>query len=496
MERSRPLVFIFWLCGLPGSGKSTVAKTVAKYLHDKHTLGASFFFSRDDEECNSHLNVLSTIARQLAFFNADVALHITDFLANHPDAGSDSMAYQLQNLIIDPLRNAHSARAFSKSPLSPFVIVIDALDECLDSAKTQILLDLLAAQFRELPFPVLFFVTSRPEFHLERKFESKLISPVSSSIRLHEIDRSIVTVDIEHYLTVRLREITFPPSRIAPEALWPHPEDVKALAEKASGLFIFATTVINFIGDEQCIPQDQMRIMLDLQAPEDSTELQPYALIDRLYLQILRNCRGENSQLASNLHTVIGAIATLQNPLSYDALMLFLGIKDRILHDVLRRLSSVIHYPRSNDDSVRFMHQSFPDFLARCPEPRFHVDPNVQHARLAILSLQLLLSESLHRGMCPDLTPSKFNSEVPEAEKSIYPHLTYACVHFMQHVLNGSFEGEEILEQIDRFLKIKLLCWFEALSLIGCLDIAIISLKQIHQWYKVNNLSKWKLKHV
>jgi len=485
MESAQPSVFIFWLCGLPGSGKSTVAKTVAKFLHDEQgCLGASFFFSRDDEECNSYLNVMSTIARQLAFFNPDVALYITDFLASHPDAGSDSMAYQLQHLIIEPLRKAHS-----KSPLSPFVIVMDALDECIDSDKAQIILDLLAAEFRKLPFPVLLFITSRPEFHLESKFESNLISPISSCIRLHELDHSTVTVDIEHYLAVRLAElgkITSTLLRIAPEGLWPHPRDVKALAEKASGLFIFAATVVKFIGDERCIPEDQMRIMLDLQVPDDPFQQRPYALIDGLYLQILHNsisCETEGSRVASDIHMVIGAIATLQNPLSYDALMRFLGI----LRDVLRRLSSVIHYPRSRDDNVRFMHQSFPDFLARCPDPLFHVDPIIHHAWLARFSLQLLLSNSLHRGMCPDLTPSKFNLEVPDAQKSIDAHLAYACVHFMHHVSSGCLEDDEILNQLNTLLKTKLLCWFEALSLVGCLEVAITILKQIEQWYRVKN---------
>jgi hypothetical protein len=72
--------------------------------------------------------------------------------------------------------------------------VLDALDECIDSVQVLIILDLLATEFGKLPFPVLLFITSRPEFHLESKFNS--LNRISSSIRLHEIDRSIVTLDI------------------------------------------------------------------------------------------------------------------------------------------------------------------------------------------------------------------------------------------------------------------------------------------------------------
>ncbi|KAG8912431.1 hypothetical protein FRC02_005996, partial [Tulasnella sp. 418] len=44
---SRP---IFWLCGMAGTGKSTIARTVAKGFDEKNYLGASFFFSRDEDD--------------------------------------------------------------------------------------------------------------------------------------------------------------------------------------------------------------------------------------------------------------------------------------------------------------------------------------------------------------------------------------------------------------------------------------------------------------
>src|SRR6266576_4645838 len=37
---------IFWLNGLAGTGKSTIARTVARRYFDQKCLGASFFFSR------------------------------------------------------------------------------------------------------------------------------------------------------------------------------------------------------------------------------------------------------------------------------------------------------------------------------------------------------------------------------------------------------------------------------------------------------------------
>ncbi len=44
---------IFWLNGLAGTGKSTIATTIASWAREKKILGGSFFFARDVEKLNS-----------------------------------------------------------------------------------------------------------------------------------------------------------------------------------------------------------------------------------------------------------------------------------------------------------------------------------------------------------------------------------------------------------------------------------------------------------
>src|SRR5713226_7250780 len=44
---------IFWLDGVAGTGKSTIAQTVADHFDETHQLGASFFCSRDDAGCGN-----------------------------------------------------------------------------------------------------------------------------------------------------------------------------------------------------------------------------------------------------------------------------------------------------------------------------------------------------------------------------------------------------------------------------------------------------------
>ncbi|KAG8866013.1 F-box/WD repeat-containing protein 9, partial [Tulasnella sp. 332] len=59
---------IFWLYGLAGTGKSTIAHTISEYCAAAGNLGASFFFSRDQADRTDGRRVFSTIAFQLAYY--------------------------------------------------------------------------------------------------------------------------------------------------------------------------------------------------------------------------------------------------------------------------------------------------------------------------------------------------------------------------------------------------------------------------------------------
>ena len=57
---------IFWLSGLAGTGKSTIAHTIARNFFDKKRLGASFFFSRGGGDVSHAHKFVTSIAIQLA----------------------------------------------------------------------------------------------------------------------------------------------------------------------------------------------------------------------------------------------------------------------------------------------------------------------------------------------------------------------------------------------------------------------------------------------
>jgi hypothetical protein len=68
-----PAFGIFWLSGMAGTGKTTIAKTFCDQLALEGTLGSSFFISRQDKARQDLRNILRTLAYDLTLLNASRA---------------------------------------------------------------------------------------------------------------------------------------------------------------------------------------------------------------------------------------------------------------------------------------------------------------------------------------------------------------------------------------------------------------------------------------
>ena len=100
---------VFWLNGLAGTGKSTIAQAFAEISFADGKLGASFFCSRDFEDRSNLQAIFPTIAFQLAHryprFREQLLLVLR---ANH-DVERESLSSQLEKVIIRPFKSPPSS---------------------------------------------------------------------------------------------------------------------------------------------------------------------------------------------------------------------------------------------------------------------------------------------------------------------------------------------------------------------------------------------------
>jgi hypothetical protein len=86
---------IFWLDGMAGTGKSTIARTVARACSDEGRLGARFFFSRGGGELETAPTFVTTRAVQLARRHPWLARAcVCDAVRAHPDIAAQLLSDQ------------------------------------------------------------------------------------------------------------------------------------------------------------------------------------------------------------------------------------------------------------------------------------------------------------------------------------------------------------------------------------------------------------------
>src|SRR2546423_1881685 len=182
--------FVFWLTGLAGTGKSTMARTIAREYYDKKRLRASFFFSRGGGDVSHARKFFTSIAIQLADKSSSLKLYICGAIGKHSDIGYQTLRDQWHQLILEPLSKLDSN--FSDQPL---LIVVDALDECDDENDIRAILQLFteARSLRNVQLRVI--MTSRPEIPIRHGFY-QIQDAEHHDFILHNISPSIIDHDI------------------------------------------------------------------------------------------------------------------------------------------------------------------------------------------------------------------------------------------------------------------------------------------------------------
>ncbi|KAF8761430.1 WD40 repeat-like protein [Rhizoctonia solani] len=94
VDRNKPNVF--WMNGMAGTGKTTIAYTFAQSLRTRGTLGASFFCTRTSDECRDVGRIIPTIAHQLALYSPSFRSALLQVLEQEPNIKSQSIDSQYE----------------------------------------------------------------------------------------------------------------------------------------------------------------------------------------------------------------------------------------------------------------------------------------------------------------------------------------------------------------------------------------------------------------
>lgn len=241
---------------MAGTGKSTIARTVAQSFANWDVLGASFFFKRGEGDRGSATRFFTTIATQLISCMPELTPSIRKAIHADPAISEKALKDQFEKLVLYPLSGMKRASPHTTLVL---VVVIDALDECEREEDIRAILQLLAQAKDVKPIRLRVFVTSRPELPIRLGFQ-QMAGAIYQDFLLHEIPKATVEHDISAFLTHELTRIRV--DRRLPVD-WPGEANIRVLTEMAIPLFIFAATVCRFVGDPRWDPKKRLITILE-----------------------------------------------------------------------------------------------------------------------------------------------------------------------------------------------------------------------------------------
>jgi hypothetical protein len=161
---------------------------------------------------------------------------------------SYSVEVQLTKLVLEPLRLL-ARQGYFINQKSPLLIIIDGLDECLDTGTQTNFIKFLSSSMVQYPLPLKFLIVSRPEAHIKSAFA--LVGEWLTVSQLELNDDFLPDEDIRRFLTEKFHDIKkYHPfcSKIPP--VWPSEQQIDTLIRKGSGQFIYASSTP--LSNHQC----------------------------------------------------------------------------------------------------------------------------------------------------------------------------------------------------------------------------------------------------
>ena len=297
---------------------------------------------------------------------------------------SKSLAVQVKYLIVAPLQPLAEAGYFN-DPSSRRIVIIDGLDECFDPNVQRNILDVLANARQQYQLPLIFFIASRPEQHISLAFNTGLLPIITTRLTLD--DSYFPDEDIRLFLADKFQEIKFShPLRTYIPPQWPLPDVLKQLVKKASGQFIYASTVIKYISSIRHKSMDRLDIALGIRPPQRDSEL-PFAELDALYAHILASV--ENIDRVLEILSVI-FIFSPHHSWGLSRIEEILSLQHGDVELYLVDLNSILNIEPT---IIQVLHASFTDFLVDPTRSQeFWINPRARHtvfARQCLQSLQL-----------------------------------------------------------------------------------------------------------
>ena len=458
----------YWIYGLPGIGKTTLAHSICASLHDQEQLAGAFFCRRDDPNLSEPGNILPTLIYKLAGIFPPFRSIVANCLRKDPNMTPESTKDTLLLDLLDKL---------PKHPNDFLVFVIDAFDECGDDRNRPRLLKCLTDAAARAPW-LRIIITSRPEVDIQQVFDGL---PQSSYVGYDLATDQESSGDLR---TFALRELELVARKRRFRMPWPEESLVIGVISRANGLFIFIKTLVLALA--HC--KDPTEILKANSAGSASVGVEA---LYRLYSSIL-----ESRILHSNaeFQRVIGVLLTAApyRALCEDTIAELAGVSDDLVKMWVDDLSSLIYRDEGTNGGIRVRHLSISDFFVSddCPSA-YQINRERANAQLGIACLETMNCQ-LRFNICGFEDSRLANADIQDLQsritKNISDSLQYSSLYWSNHLsFTPDNNNRQVWESLKKFFEgLCPLFWIEVLSIMGMVPMGAPSIRRVISWAKVS----------
>ena len=328
---------IFWLTGVPGSGKSAIAA----WIRDNRREVAAFHFCDiNSEEKRNPSKLVLSIAYQLSTQLPEYELRLKSLDLKQIIQKYHESYTLFDKLVVQPLSENFPP------PGRIIMVLIDALDEATYQDRNEIA-HFLSISASKTPSWFKFLITSRPEQQLQTALKS--LSPCTMDTQRPENKE-----DIRAYLETKLQTITS--------------TQMEQLLYRSEGVFLFAKKVVEEI----------LQNRLSLERIDEFP--QGLGAVYLLFFQRIFNNRLDYYQ--KQVRPLLAVILASFEPIQLSLLKTLMKKTNRMkLFDILDTLGSLFQMTGYSDtDTISPYHRSLVDWLTdKSLSGFYYVDPEYGH---------------------------------------------------------------------------------------------------------------------
>ena len=459
---------IYWIYGLPGIGKTSLAHSICENLHNQKQLAGSFFCQKNHSDLNMPRNILPTLIHNLAMIFPRFRKTVADCLRKDPNLTIETMK---GSLFLDFLHD------FPHSLDHSLVFVIDAFDECGDKNSRPALLRLLTSATTRTPW-LKIIITSRPEADIQRFFDGLI---QSSYLRYDLAADQEASGDLRTFARKEFGQVAQNWHLPAP---WPEESLLHKVISRANGLFIFIKTLA--LALERCEEPTEY-----LKATSEDSAGAGLKTLYKLYSSILKTrIVHSNAEFQQMIGVLL--VAAPYRALCEETIAELAGVRHNVVKKWVDELSSLLYRDEETNGGIRVRHLSISDFLVSNECPRdYQISLQNANVQLGIACLKTMVCQ-LRFNICgledSQLANAKIKDLSSRIKQHIYDPLQYSSLYWADHLcFTPCTNDPRVWESLRKFFEgCYPLLWIEVLSLMGMVPIGAPAIRTVISWVKVS----------